>query len=69
MQIQRNYRNAGRTIWGVLGHEAHVEQVDGRFQVCTRRANSLRRTVNVFTTYEDAVAHLATWTATETKGN
>lgn len=68
MEIVENRENEGRTIWGVLGHEAHVELVEGGYLVVTRRSTSVRRAFSMFTTYDDAVEHLAAWTATETKG-
>ena len=68
MTIVQNRENTGRTIWGVLGHEAHVELVDGRYIVATRRRTSTRRTTKVFNTISDATNYLTDWTATEQMG-
>jgi hypothetical protein len=67
MKIVENHANEGRTISGVLGHEAHIEQVEDRYIVATRRSNSLRRMTKVFANHADAIAHLTNWVATETK--
>lgn len=68
MTIVENRENTGRTIWGVLGHEAHVELVDGRYIVAARRRTARRRTVQVFGTFEQATEYLTNWTASEQKG-
>lgn len=66
--LVKNDRNPGRTLWGVLGHEANVEQVDGRFIVVTRRRNAYRRSVKAFGTFEEATTYLTGWVASEQKG-
>jgi hypothetical protein len=68
MTIIQNHENAGRTIHGVLGHDAHIEQVEDRFIVATRRSNSLRRMTKVFATFESATDYLTGWVASEQKG-
>lgn len=68
MTIVENRNNKGRTLWGVLGHEAHIEQVDGRYIVVTRRATAARRTTKVFASFDDATTYLTGWTASEQKG-
>ena len=68
MQIIKNHENTGRTIWGVLGHDAHIEQVEDRYIVATRRSTSLRRMTKVFATFDAVTDYLTGWTATEQKG-
>lgn len=65
MTITKNDRNPGRTIWGVIGHEAHIELADGRYIVATRRRTSTRRTTKVFDTFEQATTYLTAWTTDE----
>lgn len=68
MTIIENHTNPGRTIWGVLGHEAHIEIVDGRYIVAARRRTSTRRTTKVFDTMTAATNYLTGWTASEQMG-